>query len=419
MTGRIADASLWRAGQDRIEWARAHMPVTVALAERLRSAGTVAGVRIGVSDVLEPKTATVALALAEAGAEVTVTSAGRNTDDAVAAALAHAGLPVYARADADRAEDRENALALIDHDPEVIVDDGASTIRLAHLERPDVVARMRGATEQTTSGVRPLRRMHAEGALRIPVVAANDARSKSLFDNRHGTGQSVVFAVADVADRSFPGATVVVVGYGRVGSGIAEHAAALGARVVVTETDPVAALQAAFAGFAVRPLAEAVTDADIVISATGIRHTIDVVHLEGLPSGAIVAVGGGVPQEIALDAARAAGAAEVARDGAVSTLRMPGGALVHVLDDGNCLNVSAAEGNPVQIMDLSFGVQLASVEYLLTTPGLAAGVHELPRAADDEVAAIALASFGGALDSPSATQREFLASWIGEEGDRE
>ncbi|KTR96898.1 adenosylhomocysteinase, partial [Microbacterium testaceum] len=192
---------------------------------------------------------------------------------------AHAGLAVYARADAGRSEDRENALALLDHRPEVIVDDGASTIRLVHLERPDVVAEMRGATEQTTSGVRPLRRMHAEGALRIPVIAANDARSKSLFDNRHGTGQSVVFAVADVANRSLRGATVVVVGYGRVGSGIAEHAAALGARVIVTETDPVAALQAAFAGFPVRTLARAAAEADFVISATGIRHTVDVAHL--------------------------------------------------------------------------------------------------------------------------------------------
>ncbi|WP_187358458.1 adenosylhomocysteinase [Microbacterium testaceum] len=417
MTGRIADASLWRAGLDRIEWARAHMPVTSALAARLASEGTVAGIRIGVSDVLEPKTATVALALAEAGAEVTVTSAGRNTDDPVAAALAHAGLPVYARADAERADDRANALALIDHRPQVIVDDGASTIRLAHLERPDVVAEMRGATEQTTSGVRPLRRMQADGALRIPVVAANDARSKSLFDNMHGTGQSVVFAVADVADRSLRGATVVVVGYGRVGTGIAQHCAALGARVVVTETDAVAALQAAFAGYEVRPLADAVRRADIVISATGIRHTIDVAHLDALPTGAIVAVGGGVGQEIALDAARAAGAVEISRDAAVSVLRMPSGARVRVLDDGNCLNVSAAEGNPVEIMDLSFGVQLASVAHLLVTPDLAPGVHDLPRAADDEVAAIALGSFGGALDVPSAAQTAFLAAWNPEDGD--
>ncbi len=418
MNGRIADASLWRAGSDRIDWARAHMPVTAALAARLERERTVAGIRIGVSDVLEPKTATVALALAEAGAEVTVTSSGRNTDDAVAAALAHAGIPVYAREAADRTEDRANALALLDHRPEVIVDDGAATIRLAHLERPEVVAAMRGATEQTTSGVRPLRRMELEGALRIPVVAANDARSKSLFDNMHGTGQSVVFAVADVADRSFRGATVVVVGFGRVGTGIAQHAAALGARVIVSETDPVAALQAAFAGFEVQTLLEAVRRADIVISATGIRHTIDVAHLDALRSGAIVAVGGGVGQEIALEAARAAGATEIARTDAVSILRMPSGAEVRVLDDGNCLNVSAAEGNPVEIMDLSFGVQLASVAYLLSTPGLAPGVHELPRAADDEVSAIALASFGGTLDTPSAAQRAFLASWNpDEEGD--
>ena len=417
MSGRIADAGLWRAGLDRIEWARAHMPVTAELGARLRREGTVAGVRIGVSDVLEPKTATVALVLAEAGAEVVVTSAGRNTDDAVAAALAHAGIPVYARETADRAEDRDNALALLGHRPQVIVDDGASTIRLAHLARPDVVAEMHGATEQTTSGVRPLRRMEADGALRIPVVAANDARSKSLFDNMHGTGQSVVFAVADVADRSLRGATVVVAGFGRVGTGIAQHCAALGARVIVTETDAVAALQAAFAGYEVRPLAEAVRAADIVISATGIRHTIDVAHLDALPHGSIVAVGGGVGQEIALDAARAAGAVELSRDGAVSVLRMPSGTEVRVLDDGNCLNVSAAEGNPVEIMDLSFGVQLASVAHLLAERDLAPGVHELPRAADDEVAAIALASFGGALDVPSAAQRAFLAAWNTEEAD--
>lgn len=410
MSGRIADPSLWRAGRDRIDWARAHMPVTAALGARLERERTVSGIRIGVSDVLEPKTATVALVLAEAGAEVTVTSAGRNTDDAVAAALDRAGIPVYARATADGAEDRLHALSLLDHRPEVIVDDGAATIRLAHLERPDVVEGMRGATEQTTSGVRPLRRMELAGALRIPVVAANDARSKSLFDNTHGTGQSVVFAVADVADRSFRGATVSVVGFGRVGTGIAQHAAALGARVVVSETDPVAALQAAFAGFEVRTLAEAVREADIVISATGIRHTIDVVHLEGLRTGAVVAVGGGVGQEIALDAARAAGAVELSRTGAVSVLRMPGGARIRVLDDGHCLNVSAAEGNPVEIMDLSFGVQLASVAHVLGTE-LAPGVHELPRAADDEVSAIALASFGGTLDAPSRAQEAFLAAW--------
>lgn len=409
---RIADASLWPEGQDRMDWARESMPATRALAAELTASGAVRGVRIGVSDVLEPKTANVAVLLAEAGADVVVTSSGRNTDDAVAAALVHAGIPVFASSDADRAADRENALSLLDARPQIIVDDGASTIRLAHTDRPDIVDGMVGATEQTTSGVRPLREMHRQGALRIPVIAANDARTKSLFDNLHGTGQAVVFAVADLVDRPLAGASVVVAGFGRVGSGIARHAAALGARVTVSETDPVNALQAAFAGYPVEPLLVAAAHADILISATGVAHTIDVDALDALPEGAAVAVGGGVWQEIALEDAARAGAVETGRSGAVSTLRMPDGRSIRVLDDGNCINVSAAEGNPIEIMDLSFGVQLAAVTHLLAAgDALGVGVHELPREADDRVALAALASFGGAVDTPSAAQLAHLSSW--------
>lgn len=409
---RIADPHRWREGQDRIDWARDFMPATAALAAELRGSGAVEGVRIGVSDVLEPKTANVALFLAEAGAEVTVTSAGRNTDDAVAAALVHAGIPVFAEAGAGPADDEQNALTLLDARPQIVVDDGAATIRLAHTARPRLVEEMIGATEQTTSGVRPLREMHRQHALRIPVVAANDARTKSLFDNLHGTGQSVVFAVADLLDRPLAGASVVIAGYGRVGSGIARHAAALGARVTVSETDPVAALQAAFAGHRVEPLPRAAAAADVLISATGVGHTIDVGALEALPDGAAVAVGGGVWQEIALEDAIRAGAVETARRGAVSTLRMPSGRRIHVLDDGHCINVSAAEGNPIQIMDLSFGVQLAAVAHLIAHGSeLGVGVHDLPRAADDRVALAALASFGGDVDTVSAAQRAHLASW--------
>ncbi|WEK61843.1 MAG: adenosylhomocysteinase [Candidatus Microbacterium colombiense] len=412
MTGHIADPTLWREGTERIAWARTFMPATTALAAELTASGRVRGVRIAVSDVLEPKTATVALLLAEAGADVAVSCVGRDTDDAVAAALVHAGIPTYAQRSADAAQDRENALALLDHHPEVIVDDGASTIRLAHTDRPGILPAMAGATEQTTSGVRPLRTMERLGELRIPIVAANDARTKSLFDNAHGTGQSVVLAVADLLDDSWAGLDVVVAGFGRVGSGVARHAAALGARVTVSEVDPVAALQAAFAGYRVQPLADAVPHAQVLISTTGIAHTVTAAHLHRLPDGAAVAVGGGVHQEISLQQARHEGAVEVSRDGAVSVLRMPSGRHVRVLDDGHCINVSAAEGNPIQVMDLSFGVQLAAVDHLLSQRGiLTPGVHLLPIAADDRVAALALAAFGGGLDVVSPAQREYLASW--------
>ncbi len=412
MTGRIADPTLWREGAERIAWARQFMPATTALAAELRESGRVHGIRIAVSDVLEPKTATVALLLAEAGADVAVSCVGRDTDDAVAAALVHAGIPTYAHRGATDAEDRDNVLALLDHHPEVIVDDGAATIRLAHTERPGILGSMAGATEQTTSGVRPLRTMEREGALRIPIVAANDARTKSLFDNAHGTGQSVVLAVADLLDQSWAGSDVVVVGFGRVGSGVARHAAALGARVTVSEVDPVAALQAAFAGYAVEPLADAAAHADVLISTTGIAHTVAVEHLDRLPDGAAVAVGGGAFQEISLLAALDAGAVETSRRGAVSVLRLANGRSIRVLDDGHCINVSAAEGNPIQVMDLSFGVQLSAVDYLLAGRGtLTPAVHILPRSADDRVAALALGAFGGGLDAVSSAQSDYLTSW--------
>lgn len=408
---RIADPARWREGRDRIDWARGFMPATCALAAELTASGIVRGVRIALSDVLEPKTANVALALAEAGADVAVSCVGRDTDDAVAAALVHAGIPVYAFAAATDAEDRDNVLALLDHRPDVIIDDGSYTIRLAHTARPGILTGMAGATEQTTSGVRPLREMERQGALRIPVVAANDARTKSLFDNAHGTGQAVVFAIADLWGEPLLGREVVVAGFGRVGSGIARHAAALGAHVTVSEVDPVAALQAAFAGYAVAPLADAVRGAHLLISATGVAGTVAPEHLELLPENAAVAVGGGVGQEIALDAAAAAGAVVVSRSGKIAIWRMPGGGTVRILDDGHCINVSAAEGNPIEIMDLSFGVQLAAVDHLLSHRDLEPRVHLLPRAADDRVAAHALASFGGAVDVASAQQVSFLGSW--------
>lgn len=409
---RIADPAQWPEGAERIAWARGFMPASTAMAADLAASARVRGVRIAVSDVLEPKTATLALLLAEAGAEVAVSCVGRDTDDAVAAALVHAGIPVYAHRGASDAEDRENVLALLDHRPEVIVDDGATAIRLAHTERPGILPAMAGATEQTTSGVRPLRTMQRLGELRIPVIAANDARTKSLFDNAHGTGQSVVLAVADLLDEPWAGTDVVVAGFGQVGSGIARHAAALGARVTVSEVDPVSALQAAFAGFAVERLTDAAAHADVLISATGVAHTVTAAHLERLPDGAAVAVGGGAFQEISLLSALEAGAVETGREGAVSVLRLPNGRSIRVLDDGHCINVSAAEGNPVQVMDLSFGVQLAAVDHLLGERGtLAPGVHPLPSTADDRVAAVALKAFGGDLDAVSAAQAEQLASW--------
>jgi len=412
MTAPIRDASLWRQGQDKIDWAARFMPVTRGIAGQLRESGAVRGLRIGLVLVLEPKTATLALELAAAGADVSVMCGASNTHDDTAAALQHAGIAVFARSDASAADDRAFALELLDRRPDVLVDDGSSVTRLAHTDRPAVFETLRGATEETTSGLRPLRVMEREGALRIPVLAVNDARCKTLFDNRHGTGQSTLLTVLDLLATPLDRAHVVVAGFGPVGRGVAQHARALGARVTIAEVDPVRALEAVFAGYDVDALESAAGSADLLISATGIAHTIDVEHLLALPEGAAVAVSGGVAQEIAIDAALAAGATRRSIGHALESFDLPNGRSIVVLDDGGCINCTAGEGNPIEIMDLSFGVQLAAVDLLAREAGsLAPAVHLLPPEVDDRVARAKLDALGLRIDAPSSAQRDFLGSW--------
>lgn len=412
MTARIRDRGLWRAGRDRIDWAAPFMPVTRTITEHLRKTGAIAGARIGLVLVLEPKTANLALGLAHAGAEVTVVSAARNTHDDVAAALDRAGIAVFARSDAAPHRDREFALGLLDRNPDILVDDGSAVIRLAHTERPQRLGGLLGATEETTSGLRPLRVMAHQGELRIPVLAVNDARAKTLFDNGHGTGQSTLFTILDLLRTTVDRKRVVVAGFGPVGRGFARHAAALGALVTIAEVDPVRALEAVFAGYEVAPLVEAAATADLLVSATGIAHTIDLPHLLALPEGAAVAVAGGVEQEIALDAAFDAGARNAPAGPHLTALTLPNDRTVLVLDDGGCINCTVGEGNPIEVMDLSFGVQASAIDFLARHDGeLEPAVHALPAEVDERVAAAKLDSLGIRLERQSAAQRDFLAEW--------
>jgi len=400
VTASVVDPRLWSAGQEKIDWARRFMPVTAALSDELRLAGTVDGLRIGLSLVLEPKTANLALSLADAGAEVSVVCDAASTRDDVAAALHHAGIEVFARGDADGATEHELALAFLDRRHDIIVDDGSALIRLAHAERPHILETTIGASEETTSGLRPLRAMERGGRLRIPVVAANDARCKTLFDNGYGTGQSTVFTIADLLGTGLTGKSVVIAGYGYVGRGVARAVSALGATVTVSEVDPVKALEALHAGYPVAPLVDATARADLLISATGIAGTITVEHLLALPDDAAVAVAGGVDQEIAIDAAVAAGAVRRNVADRVEEFALPNGRTVLILDDGACINCTAGEGNPIEIMDLSFGVQLVSIELLATRgSALAPAVHPLPDEADARVANAKLRSLGVRIDT--------------------
>lgn len=391
------------AADARLRWARRSMPVSRAVAAELRDGGLLRGTRIGVAMFLEPKTAVLSLLLRDAGAEVIVYAHADETDDAVAASLRAAGLTVYASSTASLPEQRALALAMLDTRPHILLDDGSHVIRLAHQERPDLLPTMLGAAEETTSGLRPLRVMASRGELGIPVVAVNDARTKTFFDNRYGTGQSTVFAVLDLVDglasgthRVRSGGAAVVAGFGHVGEGVALVLSALGFRVTVAETDPVRALQALFAGHAVAPLAEAVQDADLVLSATGVADTIDLRVLRSCADGAVVAVAGGVDHEVAVADAVAAGATRQQVSPKAERLVFPdtdGGPVV--LDRGGCINITAAEGNPIEIMDLSFAAQLGAVRMLLERGDeLERAVVPIDPAVDDATARTALAAFG-------------------------
>jgi adenosylhomocysteinase len=397
------------AAEARLRWARRSMPVSRAVAAGLRDGGLLRGTRIGVAMVLEPKTAVLSLLLREAGADVVVYAHADETDDAVAEALRRTGMTVHASSTASVAQQKKLALAMLDTRPHILLDDGAHVIRLAHQERPDLLPTMLGAAEETTSGLRPLRVMAERGELGIPVVAVNDARTKTFFDNRYGTGQSTVFAVLDLLDglpsgghRVRPGGAAVVAGFGHVGEGVALVLRALGLRVTVTETDPVRALQAQFAGYAVAPLVDAVQGADLVMSATGVPDTITVEALLACAPDAVVAVAGGVDQEVAIADAIAAGATRTTVGPGAERFTFPGNDHgVLVLDDGGCINITAAEGNPIEIMDLSFAVQLGAVRMLLERG------DELPRAVvpidptvDEATARAALAAFGSRTEPP-------------------
>jgi adenosylhomocysteinase len=384
-------------GAARIAWARARMPVLAAVAPGL---SRLAGRRIAISLPLDPTTAALALTLRDAGAQVAVHAPAAETDEDVAAALADSGVACFARADATTPEAAVALLdGLLDSRPELLVDDGAHLLRRVHAERRDVLATLRGGSEQTTSGVRPLRAMSAAGELAIPILAVDDARTKRIADNGHGTGQSCVAAIVDASGILLAGKQVAVAGYGPVGRGVARHAAALGARVTVSELDPHRALEALHDGHAVAPLARAARAADLLISATGVAATVPLPVLRALPDGALVAVAGGVAGEVDVAGLRAAADGPpqpLARDLAAHRLD---GRRVVLVADGECVNVAAAEGNPIEAMDCSLALQALALAHLAGDgAGLAPGLHPLPHALDERVARLRLAAAGAELD---------------------
>ena len=390
------------SGLAAMEHAATHMPVLHELMGELSHEVDFTDVRIATCLILEPKTAILLRELHQAGATVGVYCGPDSTDQRVADQLANEGIAVQASVDWTPQQAHEGALRLLDDmRPDIIIDDGASFARLASMERPELAARLIGVAEETTSGVRAFQAMQNAGALNYPVIAVNDSIMKTGFDNAHGTGETCVTTMQRILGaQAFNDAHVTVVGYGPVGRGYAMRVRALGATVTICDIDPRAALKAVFDGFAARDIDDALDDADIVVSATGVRHTITLDHMRRMREGAILAVIGGIANEIALDDVPDF-MPQTGR--ARHNLQVPDGPTLTLLADGDGVNYTMGGGNPIEIMDFSFAVQASAVAHLLSHRGtLQPGLQRLPATTDQRIASIALRTRGYAASHAAA-----------------
>jgi adenosylhomocysteinase len=406
----IADPSLAPEGHRRIEWARRHMPVLHRLLEERLSDGALGGRKLAVVVHLEAKTACLVLALQEAGAQVV--AAGSNplsTQDAVCAALVERGIEVHARHGVSQAEFTADLLAVAETGPEVVIDDGLELTRRMAERRPDLYERLQGVSEETTTGVARLRALEAEGRLPFPAVAANDAKCKHMFDNPYGTGQTTLTAVLALTNVLAAGREFCIVGYGWVGKGLARAADGLGGRVTVVELDPVRALTAHMDGYRVASLANALPDADVVLTATGLIEAIGADAFPYLKDGALLANAGHHDREIDVPALAVEADDVIDARPKVKTYVL-GDRRVNVLVDGALVNIAGLDGNPIEIMDLSFSVQALSA-HLLASGGVPAGLNRFPDELDDLIARTKLSTLGIELDDPTEAQLKFRASW--------
>ena len=407
-------SELAERGARRIEWARDHMPVLRAIRDELKEKKTLRGLRIGMALHVEAKTGVLALSLQEAGAKVRLASCNPlSTDDSVATALAETyGLEVYAKKWQTAEEYYDNLHKVLDLKPELVIDDGADLISILHTKRTELLPGVRGANEETTTGIIRLRAMERDGALRFPVIDVNDAQMKHLFDNRYGTGQSTIDGLMNATNLLIAGRTFVVAGYGWTGRGIAMRAHGMGARVVVTEVDPVKAIEATMDGFEVLPMQKASKIADFIISATGCKDIITAAHFPSLKDAVVLGNAGHFDNEISKsDLERLAKTKRKVRE-YIDEYVLPGGKRIHLIAEGRLLNIAAGQGHPVEIMDMSFAIQAVSAGYLAAHAAkLKPRVYPVPADLDLKVARLGLKSLGIRIDRLTKEQRAYLDSW--------
>jgi adenosylhomocysteinase len=410
----VKNLDLAAEGKQRIEWAEQEMPVLRLIRERFEREKPLAGVRLVACAHITTETANLARALQAAGADaVLIASNPLSTQDDVAAALVREyGISVFAMKGESTDTYRRHVQQALDHRPQIIIDDGSDVVATLVAERPQQISEVIGSTEETTTGIVRLKAMFRDGRLSFPAIAVNDAQTKHFFDNRYGTGQSTLDGVIRATNILLAGKCLVVVGYGWCGKGVAMRGRGLGAQVVVTEVDPIRALEATMDGFRVMPISDAAREGDIFVTVTGNHHVIDMPHFEAMKDGAIVCNSGHFDVELNLVALADAAVARRALRPFVEAFELRGGKRIIVLGEGRLINLAAAEGHPASVMDMSFANQALSAEYLVRHKGqLKPEIHLLPKDVDVEIARLKLTAMKVRIDELTPEMIEYMNSW--------
>jgi adenosylhomocysteinase len=410
----VKDLGLAEKGRERIEWASGEMGVLALIRDRFEKERPLQDIRIGACLHVTTETANLLETLQAGGAEVAVCASNPlSTQDDVAAALCDQDdIHSYAIRGEDSETYYRHIRSVLDHHPHITMDDGADLVSILHRERPEQLSELRGGTEETTTGVIRLRAMAEQGKLGYPIVAVNDARTKHLFDNRFGTGQSTIDGIIRATNLLLAGRVVVICGYGMCGRGVAARARGLGAQVVVTEVSPTSALEAAMEGYRVMPLREAARVGDIFVTVTGDTSVVRREHIEVMKDGAVLANSGHFDVEIDKEALEELAVSKRRLREVVDEFRMPDGRRIHLLAEGRLVNLAAAEGHPAAVMDMSFADQALSVEWIVKQgERLTPAVYPVPEDIDAEVARLKLQAMGIEIDELTAEQEAYLRSW--------
>lgn len=409
----VRDISLFPSGQQKIDWVKAHMPVLSSIERDFSLSKPFKGLRVALSIHLEAKTAYLCTVLAAGGAEMYVTGSNPlSTQDDVAAALAHNGLNVFAWYNATAKEYKDHLKCVIEAEPHIIIDDGGDLVNLIHNEYPQFLPNVLGGCEETTTGIIRLMSMAKDGELKFPMIAVNNAKCKYLFDNRYGTGQSVWDGINRTTNLIVAGKTVVVAGYGWCGKGVAMRAKALGAQVVITEIDPIKAMEARMDGFSVAKMEEAAKTGDFFVTVTGCKDVITEKSFKNMKDGAILCNAGHFNVEINLTELERLAVKTIPQRNNITGYVLPDGRTISVIAEGRLVNLAAGDGHPAEIMDMSFSIQALCAEYIVKNRGsLKISVNDVPEEIDRKVALRKLQSWGTQIDTLSPEQEKYINSW--------